>query len=62
MPEQFSFAADDEDAAAIHAAIARRQTWRIMPDGDGDLTGRVLAEICRGWLERLDMDRDDETR
>lgn len=51
--KRFEFVADDEDAAAIYEAIARRQTWRVMPDGGGDLTGRVLAEICRGWLELI---------
>ena len=50
---------DDADADAIRAAIARRQAMRIdgepiLPDGDGDLAGRYLAEVCRGWLERTE--------
>ncbi len=46
---------DEDDFRDINAAIARRQSWRIMPDeGGGNLTGRVVAEICRGWLERVD--------
>ena len=52
---------DDADADAIRAAIARRQAMRIggkpiLPDGDGDLAGRYLAEVCRGWLERTEQD------
>ena len=51
--------ADEDDFRDINAAIARRQSWRVMPDeGGGNLTGRVVAEICRGWLEMLDADRD----
>ena len=49
---------DEQDYDAICAAIARRQSWGVMPDdGDapgGNATGRVLAEICRGWAEMLD--------
>lgn len=51
--ERFEFSVDEQDAAAIHAAIAERQRWRAMPDGGGDLRGRVIAEICRGWLEMV---------
>lgn len=52
---------DDADADSIRAAIARRQSMRIdgqpiLPDGDGDLAGRYLAEVCRGWLERTETD------
>lgn len=43
---------DDADHAAIQAAITR---WQRYPgatsDGTGDKGGRILAEICRGWLE-----------
>ena len=51
---------DEDDFRDINAAIARRQSWRIMPDeGGGNLTGRVIAEICRGWMERLDADKGE---
>ena len=51
---------DEDDFRDINAAIARRQSRRIMPDeGGGNLTGRVIAEICRGWMERLDADKGE---
>lgn len=46
---------DIEDYDAIQKAIAYRQTWGVMPDGDGNIAGRVVAEICRGWLEQKGM-------
>lgn len=45
---------DKLDFDAIQKAIARRQTFRSMPDGGGNLAGRLVAEICRGWMEMLD--------
>lgn len=48
---------DEDDYDAIQAAIARRQAWRhedggpVMPGGDSDTAGAVLAEICRRWVE-----------
>src|SRR5690349_8792806 len=46
---------DDLDAAAVNRAIARRQLWRAMPDSDGgNVAGRVVAEICRGWMDAID--------
>lgn len=44
---------DELDYAAIQQAVAQRQRWGILPDGEGDMAGRVLAEICRGWMEML---------
>ena len=52
--ERFILECDELDAKAIHEAIARRQRRRIMPDGDGNMAGRVIAEICRGWMEFCD--------
>lgn len=54
MPIQVTIDVDDLDYAAICRATARRQTFRCMPDGDGNMIGRLLAEICRGWEEMLD--------
>lgn len=52
---------DDLDYDAIQRAMARRQTFRvpgcegtILPTGESDLPGALVAEICRGWLEMLD--------
>ena len=48
---------DELDYRAVQRAIARRQTFRVMPDDEGsDTAGAVIAEICRGWLEMLDWD------
>jgi hypothetical protein len=41
---------DDLDEKEIRRAIAIRQAWGPLPDGDGNTAGRVVAEICRGWL------------
>lgn len=46
---------DQADYDAIQKAIAYRQTWGVMPDGEGNIAGRVIAEICRGWLEQKGM-------
>lgn len=45
---------DQLDFDAIQKAIARRQTFCSMPEGGGNLAGRLVAEICRGWMEMLD--------
>jgi hypothetical protein len=48
---------DEDDWDAIQEAIARRQAWRhadggpLLPDGESNTAGAVLAEICRGWVE-----------
>ena len=52
---------DDDDYRAINEAIAKRQLWRTMPDAGGNVAGRVIAEICRGWLELRDhLNQDGE--
>lgn len=45
---------DEDDFDAIQKAISRRQLYRCLPDGKGNMAGRVLAEICRSWEELLD--------
>ncbi len=53
--QQIVLELDQLDYDAIQKAVARRQTFRIMPDGDeGNLVGRTVAEICRGWLDFMD--------
>lgn len=47
---------DDDDARAVHAAIARRQARRVdgecvLPEGGSDTAGLCLGEICRDWLD-----------
>lgn len=43
---------DKLDRDAICTAIAVRQRAPL-PPGVGSLRGRVIAEICRGWLDML---------
>ena len=46
---------DDLDYSAIQRAIAMRQKFAIMPDNGSNVAGAVLAEICRGRMEFLEM-------
>lgn len=48
---------DSDDDRDINAAIAIRQQFGIMPAGAGNLSGRVIGEICRGWMELLEVGR-----
>ena len=47
-------------------ALARRQALRCLPDyedhelAESDLRGRLLAEICRGWLEFMVVPPDED--
>lgn len=70
MP-QLTFTPDDDDARAIHEAIALYQSTRhasryeegatgsLLAPGDSDLRGAILAEICRAWMETVDEGEDD---
>ena len=56
-----TFEIDADDELAIHAAIARYQRtnrWpegdTLVPEGDGELRGLILGEICRGWMEMIE--------
>lgn len=49
---------DELDWQAIQRCIAKRQLYRSLPDGEGNMAGRVIAEICRGWEELLDFEYD----
>jgi hypothetical protein len=58
MTQRLTLSLDEDDARAVHEAIARyqqRSRWpeggTLLPDGESDQAGAVLAEICRGWLE-----------
>jgi hypothetical protein len=47
---------DEDDYDAIQRAIAIRQQIRdpagvILPSGEGNLAGRIVAEISRDWIE-----------
>ncbi len=51
---------DDDDERAVNTAVAHFQASRrwpeaegggiMLPDGDSDLRGAILSEICREWL------------
>lgn len=56
---QILLSLDDLDYDAIQEAIARRQLFRVMPDGESNTAGAVLAEICRGWVEFTDMSKEE---
>lgn len=51
---------DKLDESAILDAIARYQVEQrfegdlLLPNGSGDLRGRILAEICRDWSDYRD--------
>lgn len=52
---------DQDDQRDVHRAIAefqkRNESWdgALMPEGGGNLAGRIIGEICRGWLESRGM-------
>lgn len=51
---------DELDARAIEIVVMKYQTRQrvagelMLPEGEGDLRGRILAEICRGWDEMVE--------
>lgn len=45
---------DKKDYKAVVRCIATREGFLCMPDGESDLNGAAIAEICRGWEEMLD--------
>jgi hypothetical protein len=51
---------DDDDERAVQAAMAERQRssrWDdsdggvLLPEGDSDLPGAIIAEICRAYVD-----------
>jgi len=60
MTTQMILDLDDDNEASVQEAIAtyQRRKHRIgvrgeqmVGEGEGDMAGRILAEICRDWLE-----------
>lgn len=55
----FTCTVDELDALAIDRAIAMfqidglrdKQGALVLPEGESDLRGTILGEICRDWLE-----------
>lgn len=60
MVRSITLELDETDYNAIERAIAMRQNFRVMPEGLGNLAGRTIAEICRGWMEFLDRGCDED--
>ena len=57
---------DTDDARDINAAIAHYQLTRrcsdgatFLPDGESDMAGAIIGEICRDWLESHGALRQD---
>jgi hypothetical protein len=52
-----TFSLDADDERHVNQAIAYRQAHLrvegecILPEGESDTAGAILAEICRDWLE-----------
>lgn len=42
------------DAVARYQAEQRVEGELMLPAGSGDLRGRILADICRDWLDYRD--------
>lgn len=61
MEREIVLRCDKLDFDAIQKALTRRQMFRSMPDGDGNLAGRLVAEICRGWEEMLDASAEKDS-
>lgn len=51
---------DENDFDSVQEAMGVRQSFQVMPDGGGNLAGRLIAEVCRGWLEMLNTKPREE--
>ena len=53
----FACVVDTADHRDIMKAVARRKAWDCEPDeSDSCELGGMMAEICRGWMERVEAD------
>jgi hypothetical protein len=48
---------DVADATAVADAMAVMARHDAMPDGNSDDSGALIAEICRSWLGRVQLDK-----
>lgn len=44
---------DEWDRESLVSALGTREAWGFIPDGQGNANARIVAEICRGWLEMV---------
>ena len=42
---------DDDDHKVVQEAMAMREHVGPLPKGQGNINGRAIAEICRGWID-----------
>lgn len=66
MTTKLTIEVDEQDRDAILRAVTKYQVVHhrafgevILPDGEGDVRGRILGEICRDWCELIDAARRD---
>lgn len=59
----FKLKLDDLDYEAVQEAITIRKSGLfhvdgvlILPEHESELRGALLAEVCRGWVERVSSD------
>lgn len=62
MTHTITLELDELDWNAVQKAMAIRQRSRIWPDapegpdaGQSNVAGLCIAEICRGWIEMLQI-------
>lgn len=48
--ERITLELDEDDYPAVLEAIQQRQEYSL-PEGEGNIEGRCIGEICRGWEE-----------
>lgn len=52
---------DDIDFLAVADAMRERDEFSSgLPAGGGNHAGRLVAEICRGWMEMLESSREEK--
>lgn len=56
---------DEDDYRAVMNATARRQSFRVdgqcaLPDYESSLLGVLVAEVCRGWMEFIDLSKREK--
>lgn len=48
--ERITLELDEDDYASVMEAIREKQEGTL-PEGEGNIEGRCIGEICRGWEE-----------
>lgn len=63
-PRRLTLELDADDFDAVQTALGKYQTrsrWSarngggvMVPEGESDLAGAIIGEICRDWLEQIE--------